>query len=182
MILVQRGDHRAFSALYDRYASRMKAFFFRMLWSDHAKAEDFVHDLFTKVIERPELYQPHLPFTPWLFQVASNMCKNAYRRRAFEVAYLSQLDTNNVHAPAAEQKIDEELILKRLNVILEQLDEMKRELFLLRYQQQFSIRELAAIFNTTEGTIKSRLFHIRKTLLEHLNEEKLVSEYEKSRG
>ena len=57
MALLQRGDHRAFGHIYDRYAPRLKAFFVRMLWADQELAEDQVHDLFSKIIDTPELFK-----------------------------------------------------------------------------------------------------------------------------
>ena len=176
MVLLQKGDHRAFSQLYDRYAGRMKAFFFRMLWSDISMADDFVHDLFTRIIERPGLFNADHSFSSWLFQVASNMCKNAYRKRSFEIEYLGQLEQTGIQIPSVDQKIDEQIITDHLHLALEQIGEEKRELFLLRYQQQLSTKELAVIFETTEGTIKSRLFYIRKGLLESINERKSIKE------
>jgi len=55
---------------------------------------------------------------------------------------------------------------------LENLDADKKSLFLLRHQQDLSIREIADITGHPEGTIKSRLFHISKILasrLEHFH-------------
>lgn len=176
MQLVQQGDSQAFSIIYDRYAHRMKAFFYRMLWSDDAKAEDYVHDLFARIIERPELYQSGYPLLPWLFRIASNMCKNAYRKRQFEVEYLQQIEKNKMQLSAIEQKMDEEILLDKLHQVLKKLGEDKQELFLLRYQQQLSTKELASIYETSEGTIKSRLFYIRKTLLDVMGEDKIIWE------
>ena len=165
MLLIQGRDHRAFSEIYDRYAGRMKGFFYRMLWSDDSLADDCVHDLFTRIIERPLLYKENHAFAPWLFQIASNMCKNAYRKRSFEVEYRSQLEQNGIQMPTIDQQIDEKILLDHLYQVLDQLDEEKRDLFLLRYQQQLSIKELTEIFDTSEGTIKSRLYYIRKCIV-----------------
>lgn len=170
MILVQNGNHKAFSCLYDRYAGRLKGFFYRMLWSNGEMAEDYVHDLFSKLIEKPELYNADKSFSPWLFQVAANMCKNAYRKRSFEEEYLNQLEKNQIQVPNIEQVLDEQLLTDQVYIALERLEEDKRELFLLRYQQEFSVKELAEIYEVSEGTIKSRLFYVRKVLVEMLSE------------
>ncbi|MEL7002788.1 MAG: sigma-70 family RNA polymerase sigma factor [Bacteroidota bacterium] len=176
MVLVQRGDHRAFSVIYDRYATKMKAFFYRMLWSNGKMAEDFVHDLFTRIIERPDLYDTERMLSPWLYQVASNMCKNAYRKREFEVNYLNQLDTNGHQYPVVDDIIDQEILTHQLHELLGRIGEEKRELFLLRYQQELSVKELMEVYKVTEGTIKSRLFYIRKALLEELDSDKIFQE------
>ena len=41
MQAVAQRNERAFAVLYDRYGPRMYRFFYRMLWRDGAKAEDF---------------------------------------------------------------------------------------------------------------------------------------------
>lgn len=80
MELVRKGDEPAFAALYDRYQGRLMSYFHRMLWKDRERAQDFVQELFTKLAQRPESYDPSRPFSTWLFSVANNLCKNEYRR------------------------------------------------------------------------------------------------------
>lgn len=174
MVAIQNGDHRAFALLYERYATRLKSFFYRMLWSDDAKAEDCVHDLFSKLIEKPESYDSEYEFKPWVFQVAMNMCKNQYRKRAFEKDYLEQLHDSGVIESSIERKLDEEIFTDRVHQILADFDEEKRTLFLLRYQQEMSVEELAQLFEIPAGTIKSRLFSSRKQIekeLKHMSNE-----------
>ena len=77
-----KGDEKAFEQIYDRYENFMINFFFRKLWSDREKATDFTHDLFTKLIDKPDAYDPQRPFKTWLFSVANNMCKNEYKKQA----------------------------------------------------------------------------------------------------
>ncbi len=169
MVLVQGGDHRAFSFLYERYAHNLNAFFFRMLWSDKNLAEDHVQELFSRIIEKPHLYRKEYLVKPWLYKIASNMCKNAYRKRCFELEYQKQLDPHGIQMNDVEQKIDEKIMTDQLYLELEKLDEDKRTLFLLRYQQELSILEIAEILEEAEGTIKSRLFYIKKKLTEKLD-------------
>lgn len=170
MVLVQNGDHRAFSHLYDRISGRLNAFFFKMLWNDPVMAEDYVHDLFAKLIDRPELYRQGYAVMPWLFQIASNMCKNAYRKREFEISYRRHLDKEGIQLSTIEQQIDERLQMDLLSAALAKMDEDQRTVFLLRYQQELTIKEIATIYGLPEGTIKSRLHYIRNRLAEQLND------------
>ena len=50
MISISKGDKRAFDELYKRYSQQLVGYFFRMLWKDREKAEDFMHDIFAKII------------------------------------------------------------------------------------------------------------------------------------
>lgn len=171
MILIQSGDHRAFSVLYDRYAHRLNAFFFRMLWSDKRMAEDYVHDLFSKIIDRPQVFQEGYQFKPWVFQVAANMCKNGYRKRSFEQEYLDQLQVDVGVESSIERRIDEGLLNDQVQKILDGMEEERRTMFVLRYQQEMKIDEIASIFNIPVGTVKTRLFHTRAKIFKTLTEE-----------
>jgi RNA polymerase sigma-70 factor (ECF subfamily) len=59
---LQQGDRNAFSAVYDRYAGMLLRYFAKMLWQNREKAEDFVQDLFLKIIRNPESYDPGKAF------------------------------------------------------------------------------------------------------------------------
>ena len=48
------------------------------------------------------------------------------------------------------------------------LDEKHKIVFLLRYQQDISLREIAEILDCPEGTVKLRLFNTIKKLSEKL--------------
>ena len=59
---IARRDERAFAELYDRHGARMHRYFYRMLWRDAAKAEDFTQELFLKIIEKPHAFDTARPF------------------------------------------------------------------------------------------------------------------------
>jgi RNA polymerase sigma-70 factor (ECF subfamily) len=54
------------------------------------------------------------------------------------------------------------------------LDEESKALFLLRYEQEFDLAKISEILDIPVGTIKSRLFYLRKGLSKELNEYKVI--------
>ncbi len=171
MVLVQGKDHRAFSELYNRYASRLNAFFFRMLWSDSEMARDYVQELFAKLIQKPELYNAQYDFEPWVFRIASNMCKNAYRKAAFEQAHREQQQHNGqAHDKLDIGSLDAVAMTNQIHLMLDKMDEDRRTIFLLRYQQDLSIKEIAEMMSLSEGTVKSKLFYTREKIKKSLIE------------
>lgn len=171
MELVVRGDERAFAAIYDRYHQRLLGYFHRMLWQDREKALDHLQDLFTKLAQRPESYDPSRPFHTWLFSVANNMCKNAYRHA--EVVKAAAIHIQN-GADREEARggigLDHELFRNRLDGELDRLDPDHKATFVMRYHEDMAIKEIAAAFGCSEGTVKSRLFYTLKKLAERLKE------------
>ena len=104
-----KGNGLAFEELFDRYYKRVEYFFYKMLWNDKEKAEDYAQDLFLKVIEKLETFNQELSFKTWLFSIANNMCKNEYRKKEVEQRSKNHFIQNGTlfENSIAEQKIDE---------------------------------------------------------------------------
>lgn len=179
MLLMQHivsGDHAAFSELYHRYKDRMYYYFYRMLGNSAEQANDFLQELFMKLVEKPESYNASFPFSTWLYSVANNMCKNEYRRRGIRREYheVEALKTQTDFIPDSE--IVPEMLVEKIFRTLDELGDEHRSAFLLRYREGFSIREVAEILELPEGTVKSRLFYAKKMLAGKLGY--LKDEYE----
>jgi len=170
---VVKGNSLAFSELYDRYSKAMLNYFYKMLWQDKLKAEDFMQELFTKIIHKPHLFNTKLKFKTWIYAIANNMCKNEYRKQ--EVRRGSNFDLNeNIHfdsnAYSQEEQVDKDFFSERLKQELNRLSINHKKVFILRFKQGLSIKEIAEILEVSEGTIKSRIFYALKKMNKSLKE------------
>lgn len=170
MLRVVARDREAFSVLYDRYAKEMVNFFLRRLGQDEDRAQDLLHDLFLKVLTHPGSFTPGKAFRPWLFAIALNMCKNEYRSLKVREDYrISRQAVAEAAGIAGPEKIDLDRFEQELAGRLSRLGEAHREVFLLRFQQELSISEIAEMMDCPEGTVKSRLFYTLRILAEQLS-------------
>ncbi len=170
---ISQGDKRSFDELYLRYANPLLQYFMRMLWKDREKAEDFVHDFFAKIINKPELFDASRTFKTWMYSVANNMCKNEYKKQEVRKNTSSGLDNTYAVADSNSNVLNEVQDLFFQNAFqksLGELEEKHREVFSLRHQDGLSIKEIADVIGISEGTIKSRLFYATKYLSESLKE------------
>lgn len=168
MELVVRREVPAFDELYARYSKRLLLYFFRMLSNDEERSQDLLHDLFLKIIERPELFARERRFSTWIFSIAHNMCKNEYRWRGVRQPADQEVDTIEADLESAIEKLDRERFAAMLDTELGALDEEHRSTFLLRYQEELSIREISQILDCPEGTVKSRIHYTIRKLAERL--------------
>ena len=162
------GDQAAFSELYLRYKSRMYYYFYRMLGNSADSANDFLQELFLKLIEKPESYNPAYSFSTWFYSVANNMCKNEYRKRGIRQEYQDVEALEPQIDYLSDSTIEHEQVVEKIFATLDSLGEEQRSAFLLRYREGFSIKEVAEILELPEGTVKSRLFYAKKLLAEKL--------------
>ena len=66
--------------------------------------------------------------------------------------------------------VDRELFRGRLDEELDKLDPDHKATFVMRFHEDMAIKEIAAAFACSEGTVKSRLFYTLKKLAERLKE------------
>lgn len=173
MVYVQKGEASAFDEIYKRYSKPMFGYFVRMLNYDKQKAEDALHDLFLKVIEKPHLFDTTKPFRTWLYSIAYNNCKNQYKHNEIvreahqEIKHTGDnLDEHFVTRAAAN--MDAKDFKRALTDALAELPHDKKATFVLRYQEDRSIAEIAELMDCSEGTVKSRIHYTIKILSEKL--------------
>ena len=169
MFYLRSGEVLAFDELYARYSKRLLIYFTRMLNFDKTLAEDALQDLFLKIAEFPEKFDCNRSFKTWIFSVASNTCKNFYRHK--QVVITSQTELYHTDAKVNEStfltlanKLDALEFRKMLEEILNELPPEKKEAFILKYQEEKTIAEIAIIQGCPEGSVKSRLHYTLKTL------------------
>lgn len=168
MDLVTNKDSKAFSELYDRYSEMIVNYFYRMLWKDREKAEDFMHDIFQKLIEKPEYYDRNKrKFKTWFFSVANNMCKNEYKKQEVRSNTSSGLDeTYNVSSTeeAVDRMFDNKMFKEKLLQEVNKLDDKHKEVFVMKYIDDLSNQEIADALDINLGTVKSRVFNAIKKI------------------
>ena len=158
---IVKGNIRAFEVLYDRYSALIYRFCYRMLGQNAPLSEDFTQDIFLKIIEKPEFFDPTRSFKSWIYWLATNKCKNAYRDKK---------DVQNIdnylfeHHENIEFIIDNQAFETHLMTAIDKLDMSVKQCFVLRYLEDLSIKEIALIVGIPEGTVKSRLHHTAKKL------------------
>jgi RNA polymerase sigma-70 factor, ECF subfamily len=162
------GAADAFAELYYRYGQKMFSYFFRMLWKDKQLAEDQTQELFLKVIRQAKRFDADKSFSTWLYSMAHNMCKNEYRRSAVRAKYRNMKQDTKL--ASQENQIDLRKFKEAVHVCIDELNEEKRSLFILRFQEQLSVPDISRILSIPEGTVKSRLFYLLKEMKEKLKQ------------
>lgn len=167
--LSTRRSNEALTELHARYGKKVLGFFIYMLKEDKDKAQDFVQELFMRILEKHQQFNPERKFSPWMFAIASNLCKTEFRK---PINQRISDDANELdeHAEWSENNFDKIEFRKALKQAISNLEEHHRETFILRYIEELSIKEIAVITNVSDGTVKSRLFYATKIITEQLKE------------
>src|ERR671929_968636 len=79
---VKDNQPHAFEELYERYSPRVYGYLFQRLNGNAEEAEDLTADVFTRVFEKIDAFQPQgAPLSAWVFRIAHNRLIDSIRRR-----------------------------------------------------------------------------------------------------
>ncbi|WP_310586923.1 RNA polymerase sigma factor [Runella slithyformis] len=161
-----------FEEIYDRYADKV----YRKCLSfvkDQAKAEDFTHDIFLKLIVRVGSFKENSKFSTWLFSITYNYCMDQLRtaKKLAEDELTESVDVIDESDDVSEMEMD----TKRLREVLNGISPEERTILLMKYQDDFSIKDIAETFGLTESAVKMRLKRTREKLRKRYTESLLFS-------
>ena len=171
LLAAQQGDASAFKELYEHYCDRIYNVI-RYSLKDAAAAEDALQNVFIKVYEALPCFRLESSFLTWVYRVAINECKNRKRSRWFFTS-LEEISDNLNHAhpaPDALHAADELKESVRLAVL--QLRPKYRQVVALKYSEDLSYEEIAAILKCSPGTVASRLHRALDLLEKRLRKER----------
>ena len=165
----QRDSSSDFGALYLRYQPAIYRYLVYRTGNAQT-AEDLTADVFLKMVQILSAQPVEMQFIQaWLFQVARNLAIDHYRRTAAHPSVALAEDLEEVGANLS-RTVDLNLTSAALAQALTQLDEMQRDVLLLRFIEALPIAETARVMHKSEDAVKGlqrrALLSLRK-YLEH---------------
>lgn len=158
--LIQRamlGDAPAMEALISMYYDAVYAFCCRKA-GDNTLGADICQETFIKLVRYLPQYRERGYFKSWLFTIASNCCKDAFRRQQPAEELTDALPDK---AQGPEERTENAEMLKHA---LGELPEEQREAVILRYYHDFSLKEIAKVQGVPSATAKTRVHRGLKKL------------------
>jgi RNA polymerase sigma-70 factor, ECF subfamily len=160
----QQGDNRAFNQLVLKWEKQIYNLTLRML-QDPGEAEDTTQEVFLAAFRNIRRFRKDARFSTWLYRIAVNHCLSRLRRRPQGVhvsldaersgeRVMSQLPLRESH----EQQILSEERQGRVRAALQFLQPEHKAVLELKFFQDLTFEEIAAIVEAPVSTIKSRLY------------------------
>jgi RNA polymerase sigma-70 factor (ECF subfamily) len=156
-------DEAAFARLVRQWEGRIQRLCVRMTGDEH-RAEDLAQEAFARVFAKRKDYQPNGRFSTWLWRIALNLCYDELRRskRREESMDLcgeaiAALEAFVAPEPAPDRSLVEQERGELVRQALLQLPEAYRAVLVMRHYEDLKFREIAAVLEVPEGTVKSRM-------------------------
>jgi len=166
-----RGDKAALTELISRYQIDLHRFIYRVIGNADDSA-DLVQKVFISLFLKAEQFRGQSSFKTWLYQIAMNQCKNFFRGKERMRLDPTAPDWDTIVSEDADVYLDveNEQVKKQLNSALQRLPERQRATMQLRLQMDYTFKEIAALMDVSEGTVKAQyhqaLLTLKRLLLE----------------
>jgi RNA polymerase sigma-70 factor, ECF subfamily len=150
----QRGSPEAISDLYAAFHQSIYRYLYYRT-SDFQTAEDLTSEVFLKMVQFLPLYRrDNSVFQAWLFQIARNLAIDHYRRSSTHpvLPLEENLDSDSLDL---DQTVDFNFNCEELAQALGKLNDVQRDVLLLRFIEGIPIAETARILHKSEDAIKA---------------------------
>ena len=167
--MILRDRESGASQLEAEYRERLYSVAFA-LCHDATEAEDLVFRTLERVIEKIETYRERDSFYDWMCVILQNLyrdsCRSKMVRGTMPVGGPAEMEpfAQTVDADTVVEAVDAEITRRALEKIPPQM----REVLILHYFMDMSVKQIARTLMVAPGTVMSRLYHARRALAQRL--------------
>ncbi len=158
----QSGEASAFDVLVARWEDRIRGAAFRFLGSEE-EARDVAQEAFLRAYRALGSFKREARFSSWLYQIATNLCRDRLRRRKTRATVsLEEIEENGpvmVEArPGAHDRLLQMDLARAVRRAVEALPDEQREVVILKEYQELTFIEIAQTLDVPVSTVKTRLY------------------------
>lgn len=161
---LKRQDPEILDYLIETYQHRLMRYLM-FLTNKREVAEDVFQEVWIRVLRRGSQYNGKARFDTWIFTIARNLVIDLSRKRT--MASLDQMCENALddrpfeieqEGPSPLEQFEGRENASEIAMVLLTLEPAFREVLTLRFHEEMSLEEIAALTQCPLSTVKSRLY------------------------
>ncbi len=166
---------KGFRALVDKYQQKLYWHVRRMVLS-HDDADDILQNTFIKVYRNIEQFEQKSSLYTWLYRIATNESLTFIERnKKFQYDFMEDQEEHPaISNLRSDPYFDGNEIQLRLQEALAGLPERQKQVFLLRYNDEMSYKDMSEVLQTSEGALKASYHHAVKKIEEYFKLKELI--------
>jgi RNA polymerase sigma-70 factor (ECF subfamily) len=173
-------DREAFVELFENYHPRLFTFLFRLTRS-HGSAEELANDVLLTLWKSAGRFRGESKVSTWVFGIAYRQALTHIRKRKLKLVLFG----DNDKAAQAASSIEPNDRLEREDWVRRGIDELppKQKLtVMLVYFLGLSCEETSSVTGVPTSTVKTRMFHARRKMKQHLVASSVPQHWEEGSG
>ncbi len=137
---------------------------------DENDADEITVNVFSKVLSKLDMFDPHFQFKTWVLTIAQNTVIDFWRKknRDNEDAVENLDEVKNQYAKSPEELMISDEEQKKIIKTIESLDANYQDIIKLRFFEEKSIKEIAEELGISVANTKVRVMRAKKVLAELL--------------
>jgi RNA polymerase sigma-70 factor (ECF subfamily) len=153
----REGDHHAYRTLVERH---MKGAYdvAHSFVHDHDAAEDIVQEAFVRAYSGLRTFRGEAQFNTWLYRIVVNISLNRVKMERRKAEREIPILRASALVATQEDPGHTAELQAHLERALHELPTLQRAVLILRHLDGMSTREVSAILQCSEGTVKTHLF------------------------
>lgn len=159
-----RENSRAQRALFRQFFGFVKGISLRYC-SSHEEAEEVLNESFLKVFQNLQRYDPNQPFKAWLRTIVVNTAISYYRKHGKHTK--ERVSLEDAPVPRFDDHVVERLTGEEIIGLMQLIKPVYRSVFMMHAVEGYNHREIAAILEINEATVRSHYMRARARL-QHL--------------
>lgn len=164
---MRRGSRRAFGRFYEQHQRRVFSVAVTFFGGNREIAEDMTHQVFVRIFQKIGDFREDSDIKTWIYRVTINACidEQRKRKRFFSLeGLLGELRSKK----NPDSAIHRREVSEQVRAAIGELKEHYRMPLILKYLDDLSYGEIAAILECSIGTVSSRLNRGHKMLATRL--------------
>lgn len=161
----QEKDQKAQTQLINAFWVDVFSFVLKKV-KDGNDADEITVNVFSKVLNKLDIYDPNFQFKTWVLTIAQNTVIDFWRKRSRENedATAELHDVRNQFAKSPEELLISAEEQKKILKIVESMDANYQEILRMRFFEEKSIKEISEELNLSVSNTKVRIMRAKKIL------------------
>jgi RNA polymerase sigma factor (sigma-70 family) len=163
----KKGDRRAFSEIYQKYAKAMYNTSLRIV-NHTGDAEDVVQEAFTDAFRSLEDFSYKSTFGAWLKRIVINKSINQLRKRKMDLIDIDKTNVGNLQDEDGPDELGIQLKVEDIKKAVGLLPNGYRTVLTLYLFEGYDQEEIAEILQVSHATVRTQYMRAKKKLLQYI--------------
>jgi len=183
LVALSLANQGNYAHLIRRYERQLLRYILRLSNFNHEEAEDVLQDVFIKVYQNLNSFDPKLKFSSWIYRITHNEVISAWRKNKNKSQIISwDVDNKMVEQIVADFDIKKELdnqhLAQQIDRVFETMDFKYAQVLVLRFLENKSYKEISDILQKSENTVATMLSRAKKKFKETMGKKDWLKEWE----
>lgn len=156
LLLLQKGEHKAFEQVFIAYFNKVKYFIERIIRSEN-DAEELAQDIFIKLWINRESIDANKSISSYLFTLARNAAFNYLKHQQVEEAYVHDQFIRIEEVSDTEEILYAKEIALLIEMTVNKMPEQRKRIYRLSRDSGLTNTEIAGKLNISKKTVENQL-------------------------